>query len=60
MVKTIEEMLEDKFEDELLSFLNRFQQDNDCKIKDWSFTHDGDKDYKLRVEVEKECSRLMS
>lgn len=59
MVKSIVEILEDKFEDELLKFLNQFQEENDCKIKEWSFTHDTDNNYTLRVEVEKEDSNLM-
>ncbi len=59
MVKPIVEILEDKFEDELLAFLNQFQIENDCKIKDWSFVPDGSSNYTLRVEIEKEDSNLM-
>lgn len=57
---SISELLEDKFEDELLKFLNQFQEENDCKIKEWSFTPDSDNNYTLRVEVEMEGSNLMS
>lgn len=57
---SISELLEDKFEDELLKFLNQFQEDNDCKIKEWSFTPDIDNNYTLRVEVEREGQNLMS
>lgn len=56
---SISELLEDKFEDELLKFLNQFQEDNDCKIKQWSFTPDIDNNYTLRVEVEREGQNLM-
>ncbi len=59
MVKLIVEILEDKFEDELLAFLNQFQIENDCKIKEWSFVPDGVSNYTLRVEIEKEDSNLM-
>ncbi|WP_171498732.1 hypothetical protein [Acinetobacter sp. TUM15509] len=57
---SISELLEDKFEDELLKFLNQFQEDNDCKIKEWSFTPDIDNNYTLRVEVEREGQNLLS
>lgn len=57
---SISELLEDKFEDELLKFLNQFQEDNDCMIKEWSFTPDIDNNYTLRVEVEREGQNLMS
>jgi len=59
MVKPVVEILEDKFEDELLEFLNQFQEENDCKIKQWSFMPDSGSNYTLRVEIEKEDSNLM-
>lgn len=56
---SISELLEDKFEDELLKFLNQFQDESDCKIEEWSFTPDSDNNYTLRIEVAKEDSNLM-
>lgn len=54
------ELLEDKFEEELRSFLNDFQLKNDCKIKHWSWVPDGFGNYTLQIKIEKESSNYLS
>lgn len=56
----VSDKLEDKFENELLDFLNQFQEENDCKIKFWSWTPDGMGNFNLKIEIEKTEAKYFS
>ncbi|TCM62319.1 hypothetical protein EC844_12547 [Acinetobacter calcoaceticus] len=59
-VKTVCEMLEDKFEEDILAFLNNFQRENDCKIDHWSFNPDDSGNYNLQIQINKQDSKYLN
>lgn len=57
---TVSDILEDKFENELLDFLNNFQEENDCKIDHWTWTHNEESNYTLNVSISRQDQNLIN
>ena len=56
----VSEILENKFENDLIDFLNKFQEENDCRIEFWTWTYDENNNYTLRVKVKKESNNMIN
>lgn len=54
------DILEDKFENDLIDFLNDFQERNDCKIDFWSWNHVDGCNYSLKVKISKQDQKLIN